>query len=176
MHPHLARVVERNIKTLLEMRRQMEKRRKFPQRVADGITSVSGSLPFLYLNITWFMVWIAINTGLVPGVAIFDPFPFGLLTTIVSLEAIILSTLVLVTQNRIADVSEQRADLDLQINILTEYELTKVLKLTDAIADHLGLKEGMDSELEDLKREIHPTAVLQEMERRKKELGLANGK
>jgi uncharacterized membrane protein len=95
----------------------------------------------------------------------FDPFPFGLLTMVVSLEAIVLSTFVLITQNRMADMSDERADLDLQINLLAEYEITKILKLTDAIADHLGLREGKDPELNDLKMEIMPEEVLKEMDR-----------
>jgi uncharacterized membrane protein len=161
---HLATVIERNINTLLEVRRQMERRRGVQHRFADAITTFSGSLPFLYIHVLWFGIWILWNMGwlqLTP----FDPFPFGLLTMVVSLEAIVLSTFVLITQNRMADMSDERADLDLQINLLAEYEITKILKLTDAIADHLGLREGKDPELNDLKMEIMPEEVLKEMDR-----------
>lgn len=168
--PHLAEAIERNISTLLEIRRQMERGKGLQNRIADTITSVSGSMPFLYLNLAWFALWISINLGLL-GIPPFDPFPFGLLTMMVSLEAIMLSTFVLISQNRLAAIGDQRADLDLQINLLAEYEITKVLRLVDAIADHLKLPEGRDSELEELKVEVTPDSVLQEMEKRRHQMG-----
>lgn len=176
-HHHLAKVVDRNIRTLLEMRKQIDRQRGLQQRIADAITSWSGSLPFLYFHVAWFAPWILINTGVIPVLAPFDPFPFGLLTMVVSLEAIFLATIVLISQNRLSELAEQRADLDLQVNILAEYEITKILKLVDAIADHLDLREGKDSELEDLKKEISPIEVLQAMDERKREFGLeVNGR
>ncbi len=164
---HLSAVIERNIDTLVELRAQLERRKTARDRTADGITSFAGSMKFVYLHIAWFIVWIAINLGFL-GIPAFDPFPFGLLTMIVSLEAIFLSTFVLISQNRMAAASEDRADLDLQIDLLAEYEITKILQLTDAIADHLGLKEGQDPELQDLECIVSPEEVLKHMEKRKK--------
>ena len=106
------------------------------------------------------------------GLTIFDPYPFGLLTMIVSLEAIFLATFVLLSQNRQAEDAEQRAELDLQINLLSEHEITRILTLVDAIADHLGLEAGQDPELDELKMDVKADAVLKEMEDRKKELHL----
>ncbi len=163
-NPHIAEAIERNIAALLEVRRQLEARKTTQHRIADAITGFSGNLLFVYFHIIWFAVWIVWNTGLF-GLTPFDAFPFGLLTMIVSLEAIFLSTFVLVSQNRLTEISDQRADLDLQINLLAEYEITKILRLTDAIADHLGLTEATDPELEQLKEEVSPERVLQEMER-----------
>ncbi len=163
-NPHLAAIIERNIETLLELRSQMERNRSPQDRVADLITRFSGSNVFLYCHIAWFGAWLALNLGWV-GTKAFDPYPFGLLTMIVSLEAIFLSTFVLISQNRMAAMSDERADLDLQINLLSEYEITKILKLTDAIADHLGLKQGKDSELKELERTVPPDALLREMQK-----------
>lgn len=163
--PRLAEAVERNIKAVREIRRQLEARKSRQDRIADGITAFSGNLSFVYFHVIWFAVWVCWNTG-VFGIPAFDPFPFGLLTMIVSLEAIFLSTFVLVSQNRLTEASDTRAELDLQINLLTEYEVTKLLRLTDAIADHLGLTDGQDAELEDLKREVYPEKLLQEMEKK----------
>ncbi len=163
--PHIAEAVERNIGALLEIRRQLEARKTIQDRIADKITGFSGNLLFLYFHVAWFAVWILWNTGYL-GLAPFDPFPFGLLTMVVSLEAIFLSTFVLVSQNRLTDMSDERAELDLQINLLAEYEITKILRLTDAIADHLGLTEGRDPELDQLKEEVSPEKILQEMERK----------
>lgn len=168
--PHLAAVLERNIITLLEVRKQMERRKTPQHKVADAITNFTGSLPFVYIHIAWFIAWTVINVGWTP-IPVFDPFPFGLLTMIVSLEAIFLSTFVLISQNRMAEMSEQRSDLDLQVNLLAEYEITKLLTLVDALADHFKLKEGRDRELDELKVSVHPAEVLQEMEKLKREKG-----
>lgn len=169
--PNLAIVVEQNIKTLLEVRRQMELRKSLQDRIADRITAFSGSMTFIYLHAAWFTAWIVDNVGGF-GLTVFDPFPFGLLTLIVSLEAIFLATFVLLSQNRQAEATEQRAELDLQINLLSEHEITRILTLVDAIADHLGLDAGQDPELDELKMDVKADAVLKEMEDRKKELHL----
>ncbi len=162
-HPRLAHVVERNINTLVEIREHMERRKSFQDRIADRITWFSGSMIFVYIHLAWFAIWLAINLGwthLKP----FDPYPFNLLTMIVSLEAIMLATFVLISQNRISLIADQRADLDLQINLLAEYEITRVLTLVDAIADHLGLDVGKDPEVEELKADTAPEMVMDEME------------
>ncbi len=86
---YLSTVIERNIDTLLEVRRQIERRKSKRDRAADVVTAFSGSMFFLYVHIAWFVSWIAVNLGLL-GIPPFDPFPFGLLTMIVSLEAIFL--------------------------------------------------------------------------------------
>lgn len=164
--PQIAEAVERNIRALREIRRQLEARKSIQDRTADAVTGFAGNLWFVYFHVLWFAGWILWNTGVL-GIEPLDPFPFGLLTTVVSLEAIFLSTFVLVSHKRQGKINDTRADLDLQINLLTEYEVTKILLLTDAIADHLGLTEGQDPELEQLKKEISPEKVLQEMEKKR---------
>ncbi len=165
----LAKVLERNITTLLEVRRQMEARRSIQTRFADFVASACGNPVFAYLHVVWFGVWIGWNLGWF-GLVPFDPFPFGLLTMIVSLEAIFLSTFVLISQNHLGELSEQRADLDLQVNLLAEYEITKILRIVDTMADKMGLREGRDPELEELEKEVQPEEVLKEMEKWKIEL------
>ena len=112
----------------------------------------------------WFGVWILLNTGWV-GVRAFDPFPYGLLTMVVSLEAIFLSTFVLISQNRLSAETEHRADLALHIGLLTEHELTRVLQMLDAIQDKLGIDNHADSDLADLEMETKPEDVLAEIAR-----------
>jgi uncharacterized membrane protein len=163
-NPRLAKVVKRNIATLCEIREQMQQSKGWHDRLADLITAWAGSMPFLLLHAAWFAAWVAINLGWT-RIRPFDEFPFGLLTMVVSLEAIFLSVFVLINQNRAQRVADQRADLDLQINLLAEYEITRVLTLVDAIADHLGLEEGDDPEVEDLKHDVAPEKVLEEMEK-----------
>ena len=128
------------------------------------MTSFSGSMVFVYLHILWFGAWLFVNTGRV-GIPPFDPFPYGLLTMIVSLEAIFLSTFVLISQNRFSDEADRRAELDLQIGLLAEHELTRVLQMLDAIQDKLGIENDADSELADLEMETRPEDVLAEIDR-----------
>ena len=162
----LAKVIERNIDTLLEVRRQMDQNRTMQDRIADWITAFTGSMAFLYFHIAWFGAWIVLNTGWF-GLTAFDPFPFGLLTMIVSLEAIFLSTFVLISQNRASVISDERSDLDLHIDLLAEYEITKILRLADAISDKLGAREGRDRELPQLEQIVAPDKVLREIQKRK---------
>lgn len=164
--PEIAAVVGRNIGTLTRARRDTEQRKTVQDRLADAMTAFSGSMLFVYLHAIWFLTWIAVNLGWL-GFNPFDPYPFGLLTLIVSLEAIFLSTFVLISQNRMGEAADLRADLDLQINLLTEYELTRVLTLVDALADHFGLEIAQDPEIEELKKDVGPEDVLKEMEQHK---------
>lgn len=163
-NPALSNVIERNIRTIIRLRLKAARERTVQDRIADGITLFSGRMLFAYMHVVWFAVWILLNSGRF-GIVPFDPFPYGLLTMIVSLEAIFLSTFVLVSQNRMSVESEHRADLDLHIGLLTEHELTRVLQMLDAIQDKLGIDNDTDSELADLEMETRPEDVLAEIAR-----------
>jgi uncharacterized membrane protein len=159
----LAPIVERNIQAIAQHREEAEANRSREERIADWITWFSGNMPFVYFHAAWFTVWILINLGLF-GLPVFDPFPYGLLTMVVSLEAIFLSTFVLVSQNRQAQLADRRAELDLQTNLLAEHEVTRILTLLDAITTHLGIEEGDDPELPELEEEVDPESLLSELE------------
>ena len=163
-NPALSVVIERNIRTLIQLRLEAAHERNIQDRLADTITSVSGHMAFVYVHIVWFVGWVLLNTGHF-GVQPFDPFPYGLLTMVVSLEAIFLSTFVLISQNRLSEETERRADLDLHIGLLTEHELTRVLQMLDAIQHKLGVENHADSELADLEMETRPEDVLAEIAR-----------
>lgn len=166
-NPTANQAIERYIRTIVHMRLKEARERTPEQRIADAVTSFSGRMAFVYIHILWFSAWILLNSGLL-GIEPFDPFPYGLLTMIVSLEAIFLATFVLISQNRMSEQSEHRADLDLHIDLLTEYELTRVLQMLDAIQDKLGIANKQDSELADLEMETKPEEVLAEIERMQK--------
>ena len=166
-NPALSDVVERNIRTILRLRAQAALNRSFQERLADWITSFSGRLSFVYIHAVWFGAWLLLNTGWF-GVRPFDPYPYGLLTMIVSLEAIFLSTFVLISQNRLSAESDRRADLDLHIGLLTEAELTRVLKMLSAIQDKLDIPCDDPDGLVDLKLSTNPEDVLAEIERLQK--------
>jgi uncharacterized membrane protein len=163
-NPALSNVIERNIRTIIRLRLNAAHERGLQDRIADIITSFSGRMIFIYVHIVWFGAWILLNTGYF-GVQPFDPYPYGLLTMIVSLEAIFLSTFVLISQNRLSQEAERRADLDLHVGLLTEHELTRVLQILDTIEDKLGIENDEDSELADLEMETRPEDVLAEIER-----------
>jgi uncharacterized membrane protein len=156
----LSAVVARNIHALLAARRRASAKRTAGQRLADGITRLAGTIGSAVLHAAFFAGWIGVNVGAIPGVAPFDPFPFVMLAMFASVEAILLTTFVLISQNRMADEADKRAELDLQINLLAEHEITRLVTLVDAIADHLGVAAGDDEHLEELKRDVQPERVL----------------
>ncbi|HVT13527.1 MAG TPA: DUF1003 domain-containing protein [Fimbriimonadaceae bacterium] len=164
-NPDVADVIEENICTIVELRRAEEKQKRIQDRVADAITAFSGSMSFLYLHAFWFVGWVVINLGWTP-IHAFDPYPFNFLTMVVSLEAIFLSTFVLISQNKMGEVADKRADLDLQINLLAEYEITRILRLVDAMAIKMGIEEATDPEMQELKATVSPGQVLEEIKNR----------
>jgi len=163
-HALLSHVIERNIRTITRLRLQTARERTVQERLADAITSFSGSMLFVYIHIVWFGAWLLVNTGRV-GISPFDPFPYGLLTMMVSLEAIFLSTFVLISQNRFSDEADRRAELDVHIGLLAKHEIPRVLHMLDAIQDKLGIENDADSELADLEMETKPEDVLAEIDR-----------
>jgi uncharacterized membrane protein len=137
----------RRTQILTSLKSKADAKRTLTERVADWLTRGFGSMIFLILNIIWFAVWIVINTGLIPGIEPFDPFPFGFLTMIVSLEAIALAIIVLISQNRAAKIADLREEVDLQVDVTTELELTKLLKLVGMLLQKEGIDLSHDEEL-----------------------------
>jgi uncharacterized membrane protein len=160
----LSHIMMQNIRTIVDLRQSAAHQRSLQDRIADAFTTFSGRMLFVYVHIVWFSLWVLLNTGRF-GLPAFDPFPYGLLTMIVSLEAIFLSTFVLISQNRLSAEAERRSDLDLQMDLLTEHELTRALLMLDAIQEKLGIVNNTDPELAELEREVKPEDVLTEIER-----------
>ena len=152
--PGLERTVEENVQAIKTWERALRGSRSRSERAVDGITTWAAGGPALLLHLVWFAGWLVINTGLVPGIAPFDPFPFSFLTLVVSLEAIVLTLLVLASQNRMGGQSEKRNHLDLQIDLLAEREMTAVLRLLQDIATHLGVAPAVTNpRIEELAQE-----------------------
>ena len=161
--PGLTPVLERNIRSLDLRRAREEAQASLQERIAQAITDFSGSMKFVYLHIALFGFWIVGNLGIIPGVLPWDP-SFVVLAMVASVEAIFLSTFVLITQNRISRAAEKRADLDLQISLLAEHEITKVAELVAAIADRMGVESARSSEIDEIKQDVAPEVVLDEIE------------
>jgi len=159
----LAQVLERNIRLLHERSQEEEARASTEERIARAITDFTGSMRFVYLHVAIFAVWIVANLRGIPSIPAWDP-TFVILAMIASVEAIFLSTFVLITQNRMAATAERRAELDLQINLLAEHEVTKLIRMVSAIAEHLDVSTEEGPEIEELKSDIAPEAVLDKIE------------
>ena len=150
--------VNANIRSVAEMESDLEERRTVVDRIADLIGGFSGSMTFVFLHMCWFVAWFLVNTGVIPGVKRFDPYPFILLAMIVSVEGVLLSTFVLMKQNRMQARIDVRDQLDLQINLLSEKEVTKTLQLLRAIADKLEIVPSPEEDNE-LKEMASTTSV-----------------
>ena len=157
-----SRVLARNINTLLAARRESDRRRSAQDRLADTITRFTGSMPFVYLHALLFGGWVAWNLGWIGGLPVFDP-TFVILAMVASVEAIFLSTFVLISQNRMQAAAEKRAELDLQISLLAEHEVTKLMIVLDGVARKLGVPVD-DPEIAEVEKDVDPGAVLEALE------------
>jgi uncharacterized membrane protein len=135
---------QENINTILSLEEQSSKERALADRISDSIASFVGSIAFVAIHVIWFGIWVGVNMGLWK----FDPYPFALLCMLVSLEGVLLSTFVLIKQNRMSQRADRRSHLDLQINLLAEKEITKMLQLQRLICRQLGIPDG------DIDREV----------------------
>src|SRR4051812_6669672 len=161
--PGLSPVLTRNIQALQRRRRRDEQEASAEERGAEAITRFTGGMRFVYLHLAFFGFWIVANLGWLPGVPAWDP-SFVVLAMIASVEAIFLSTFVLISQNRMAAAADKRADLDLQVSLLAEHEVTKLATLVAGIAERIGVRTAADVELDEITQDVAPDAVLDEIE------------
>jgi uncharacterized membrane protein len=148
--PQSATAVQTNIHSVADLEREFEQRRGLTDRMADSIGGFTGSFTFVIVHLLVFTAWFLINTGLIPHVRRFDPLPFILLSMVVSVEAVLLSTFVLMKQNRMQQKTDIRDHLNLQIDLLAEKEVTKSLQLLRAIAAKVGVEPQEDAELDEM--------------------------
>jgi uncharacterized membrane protein len=156
-------VLERNIQTLRDRREREQASATIQDRIAEVITAFAGSMTFVILHLIVFTIWVGVNAGFIPGLPRWDE-SFVILGTSASVEAIFLSTFVLISQNRMAAAADKRADLDLQITLLSEHEVTKLVTLVSAIAERLDVRTEVDAELHELKQDVDPEPVLDRIE------------
>lgn len=136
------------------LQKEFYKNKTAGERLADIFTEFFGTIWFLYVNILFFVIWILWNLGFF-GFFIFDPFPFGFLTMVVSLEAIFLSIIVLISQNRASEMADVRQELDLRVNIRAEEEITKILSILDEMHNHIGLGLPKDPQIKQMKKKTN---------------------
>lgn len=139
------------------------KRRSPTEKLADWLTKYFGSVGFLATNFIIFVFWVLINIGALPIIPVFDPYPFVLLITTVSLEAIILTVVVLMSQNRETRIGTLRDELQLQVELITEKEISKALKLLNELLRKRGIKLS-DKELEEMLEVIDASYIEKKLE------------
>ena len=154
-----------NLEKIIQLQQEHIRNMTKAEHISDAISRFAGSQTFILLHLAWFALWMLMNRGLAPGVRIFDPYPFNLLTMVVSLEAILLTAFVMITQNRMGRQADKRAHLDLQVNLLAEQELTKVLQMLDKICGALKIPE-QDRETQRLMKTTDVTSIAREIEQK----------
>jgi len=163
------KLIEQQRKKIKSMKARMDANRSWSDRVADRINAGFGSMGFFSFHVLFFTSWVVLNMGYIPGFEAFDPYPFGFLTMVVSLEAIFLSIFVLISQNRASKIADVREEVDLQINVQAEHEITRMINMLDEIHDKLGLVEEDSRELKRMKKNTNLGAiekqVLEEIEK-----------
>jgi len=135
--------VAENVAAVAGLEADALRRRTAADRASDTIAAFVGTMGFVALHLIWFALWASMNTGLIPFVPPFDPYPFQLLCMIVSLEGVLLATFVLIKQNRMSYIADRRAHLDLQVNLLAEREITRLLQVTEEIARRVGVPDRL---------------------------------
>jgi uncharacterized membrane protein len=155
--------LRRNIEALRRRRAEEEAHARFQERLAGAITRFTGSMSFVFVHAAIYGFWIVANLGWIPGVKPWDP-TFVILAMVASVEAIFLSTFILITQNRMAAAADRRAELDLQVSLLAEAEITKLVELVSMIADRMDLSTAEQQEIDEMKQRVAPEAVLDAIE------------
>ena len=162
--PTVDQLTEQNVETVTRLEEAAREQRTPSDRIAEKIANFCGSMTFVWVHVAWFGGWILSN--LIPGIPHVDPFPFTFLTLIVSLEAIFLSTFILISQNLDSRISERRSHLDLQLNLLSEQENTKMIVMLHAIAAKVGADLTQDPHLKALSEETQPERLIEQIEAR----------
>ena len=155
-------VTRHNVEAMRKLEDLSKAHRGFADKMAEFVARFCGSIVFVWIHVALFVAWLAWNV--VPGTNHFDPYPFTFLTLCVSLEAIFLSSFILIAQNYEMRVTEPRSQLDLQINLLAEQENTKMLQLLEQIAKHVGATAGDDPEIRALEQATRPETLVRQIE------------
>jgi uncharacterized membrane protein len=160
-------LTQRNVEAIRELEEAANEERTRSDRVAEAIANFCGSMTFVWVHVVWFGIWILINV--IPRLRHIDPFPFTFLTLVVSLEAIFLSTFILISQNHDTKISERRNHLDLQINLLSEQENTQMLMILRAIAEKVGANLSRDDQVQALSEETKPQRLVKQIKAREED-------
>jgi len=158
----VADVTRENVQAVHKLEELAGANRSFADRVAEFVARFCGSIVFVWIHVGLFAAWILWNV--LPGLPHFDPYPFTFLTLCVSLEAIFLSSFILISQNYEMRLTDRRNQLDLQINLLAEQENTKMLQLLERIAERVGAGDAEDGEVRALEQATRPETLAKQID------------
>jgi uncharacterized membrane protein len=162
-----SRHAEAHIDSIVRQEEEALERRSSSERLADSVGVFAGSLPFVVLHLGLVIAWLLVNSGQISGVRPFDPWPFSLLGVIVAIEAVILSSFILMRQNRMMRRGEHRDHLNLQVDLLAEKEITTLLQMVRAICGHMGLQSIVaDKDIRELSQNTSIESLSQTLEDR----------
>jgi len=160
-------VAQENLNAVASFEHQFLRERSIADRLGETLAGIAGGFGFIAFHLFWFTAWIVLNLDLIPGFPPFDRFPFGILHILVATEAILLSSFVLMKENRMQRQSQQRSHLALQVTLLVEKETTKVLSMVQSICEHLGLEpEAQDPEAQKLSEKTHLATLASELKQK----------
>jgi uncharacterized membrane protein len=157
--------IRKSVKEICEIEAEALRARSFGEKVGDFVVSQSGRMGVIIFHAIWFVVWLLMNSQTTGKSLKFDPFPYPLLTLVVSLESIFLSLFILISQNRSSRTADERSHLDLQINMLAEHESTEALKLLRALCEHHGLNCDQDPDIDNLVSTTKPGEIIRELKK-----------
>jgi uncharacterized membrane protein len=161
----LAGLVEKNITALVNRQIKEEKEKPFEEKIAERIGRFTGNLAFVYTHAVIFGMWIIWNMGWL-GLKPFDP-DFSVLQLVTQVEAIFLTTFILMSQNSLDAQADKRADLDLQVSLISEHEITRLIAMVKDIAQKLGVEEAKNPEIEELSKDVVPEKLMDTLENEK---------
>jgi uncharacterized membrane protein len=151
--------VAQNVEKVIQVENETQRPRSRSEAVTDTIGGFVGTISFVIAQLVVFALWIVVNAGTVPQLAPFDPFPYPLLSSITSLEAVLLAAFVLMKQNRMVMVADRRDHLDLQVNLLTEQRATQIIQMLERLSTRLGVNQRQD----ETSRELAPHVALEHL-------------
>ena len=158
--------VAQNIEKVIQVENEAVQPRCGTEAITDAIGGFVGTISFVALQCAAFAGWIIVNAGLIPQLPPFDGFPYPLLSSITSLEAVLLTGFVLIKQNRMGVVADRRDHLDLQVNLLTERQATQIIQMLDRLSTHLGVDQNHDAESRELGRHVAVEHLVEELHSR----------
>jgi uncharacterized membrane protein len=161
-----AHPAQRNVSTVSRLEQEALRGRSWAECISDVLTKAVGSLTSITLHVSCYGLWVLVNTGVIPLIKPFDPFPFGILTLIVSSEGVLLALIILISQNRMIRQADRRAHLDLQVNLLAEQESTAVLKILRRIARQMGVADdAVENQVNNLTQQTDIDAMMHNLEK-----------
>lgn len=159
-----ARVTQENIQTIKKIEEEFDKQRSFADLIGDSIGGAASNIIFVLVHLVGIVSWIVINTNYLSHIKPFDPYPFSLLSFIITVESVFLFMFVLIKQNRMTRRAEQRSHLSLQLTLLVEQELTKVLQMMEKVSQSTGAQDSPDNKTRELSKETHIATLVEKLD------------